>query len=149
MVKGVIKQLPAYGLSVQPGAVVGEVVIDRGGISTEGDHVITVQVQGEIGTLRVSDGIEAQGHGSDAVQVEGGAVGLDGLDVKAAEGVALRLKDAHLSSLQAVKAQGAAGDVVVESSSQMKTAALSGEALGKTSGNAFTVAGSTFLSLQR
>lgn len=35
--KGVIKQLPAYGLSVQPGAVVGEVVIDRGGISTYGD----------------------------------------------------------------------------------------------------------------
>ena len=48
------------------------------------------------------------------------------------------MKDAHLSSLQAVKAQGAAGDVVVESSSQVKTDALSGEALGKTSGNAFT-----------
>ena len=82
---------------------------------------MTVQVQGEIGTLRVSDGIEAQGAGSDAVQVEGGAVGLDGLDIKAADGVALRLKDAHLSSLHAVKAQGAAGDVVVESSSEVKT----------------------------
>ena len=108
-----------------------------------------MQVQGEIGTLRVSDGIEAQGHGSDAVQVEGGAVGLEDLDIKAADGVALRLKDAHLSSLKAVKAQGAAGEVVVESSSEVKTDALSGEALGKTSGNAFTVSGSAFLSLQR
>ncbi len=41
--------------------------------------MITVQVQGEIGTLRVSDGIEAQGYGSDALQVEGGAVGLQDL----------------------------------------------------------------------
>lgn len=31
LVKGVIKQLPAYGLSVQPDAVVGEVVIDNRG----------------------------------------------------------------------------------------------------------------------
>jgi len=91
LVKGVIKQLPAYGLCVQSGAVVGEVVIDRGRISTEGDHVITVQVQGEIGALRVSDGIEAQGHGSEAVQIEGGAVRLQNLDIKAADGVALRL----------------------------------------------------------
>ncbi len=91
LVKGVIKQLPAYGLYVQSGAVVGEVIIDRGRISTEGDHVITVQVQGEIGALRVSDGIEAQGHGSEAVQIEGGAVRLQNLDIKAADGVALRL----------------------------------------------------------
>lgn len=149
LVKGVIKQLPAYGLSVQPGGVVGEVVIDKGGISTEGDHVITVQVQGEIGTLRTSLGIHANGHGSDAIQVEGGSVGLEDLDIKAADGVALRLKDAHLSSLRAVKAQGAAGDVVVETSSQVKTDAESVEALSKTSGNAFTITGSTFLSLLR
>jgi hypothetical protein len=109
--------------------------------------VITVQVQGEIGTLRVSDGMEAQGYGSDAVQVEGGAVGLQDLAIKAADGVALRLKDSHLSWLPAVKAQGAAGDGVVESSSQVKTDALSVQAVSKTSGNAFTIAGSTFLAL--
>jgi len=149
LVKGVIKQLPAYGLSVQPGGVVGEVVIDKGGISTEGDHVVTVQVQGEIGALRASLGIEANGHGADAIHIEGGSVGLQDLDIKAVDGVALRLKDAHLSSLRAVKAQGKAGDVVVESSSQVKTDAESVEVLSQTSGNAFTVTGSTFLSLQR
>ena len=41
-------------------------------MSTEGDQVVTVQVQGDIGRLRVSNGIYAHGHGSDAVQVEGG-----------------------------------------------------------------------------
>ena len=56
--------------------------------------MITVQVQGEIGTLRVSDG-------------------------------------------------------VVESSSQVKTDALSVQALSKTSGNAFTIAGSTFLAWEK
>ena len=111
--------------------------------------MIPVQVQGEIDTLRVSDGIEAQGHGSDVVQVEGGAVGLEDRAIKAADGVALRLKDAHLSSLRAVKAQGAAGDGVVESSSQVKTDALSVQTLSKTSGNAFTIAGSTCLALRK
>jgi hypothetical protein len=148
LVKGVIKQLPAYALSVQPGGVVGEVVVDKGSISTEGDYVVTIQVQGEIGTLRVSNGIYAHGRGSDAIQIEGGSVGLEDLEIKAVDGVALRLKDAHLSSLRGVKAQGAAGDIVVEASSQVKTAAESVEALGKTSGNAFTVTGSKFLSLQ-
>lgn len=37
LVKELIKQLPAYGLSVQSEAVIGEVLIDRGGIATEGD----------------------------------------------------------------------------------------------------------------
>ena len=149
LVKGVIKQLPAYGLSVQPGGVVGEVVIDKGGISTDGDDVITVQVQGEIGALRVIGGIEANGHHSDAVYIEGGSVGLEGLDIKAADGIALRLKDAYLSKLAAVGAQGSAGDVVVESRSEVKTDAESVEELSQTSGNAFTLTGSTFLSLQR
>ncbi len=148
LVKGVITQLPAYGLSIQHGGVVEEVVIDKGSISTEGDSVITVQVQGDIGTLRVSNGISAHGHGSDAIQVEGGSVGLDSLDIQAADGVALRLKDAYLSSLQTVKAHGAAGDVVVESNSQVMTSAQSVEALRTTAGNAFTISGSTLLSLE-
>jgi hypothetical protein len=42
LVKGVIVQLPAYGLSVQPGGVVDEVIIDRGGIVTKGDNVISL-----------------------------------------------------------------------------------------------------------
>ena len=61
---------------------------------------------------------------------------------------ALRLKDAHLTSLRAVKAQGSAGDVVVETDSQVQTDAESVEVLRITSGNAFTVTGSTFLSLK-
>ena len=76
-------------------------------------------------------------------------MGLEDLDIKAVDGVGLRLKNAHVSSLRGVKAQGAAGDVVVEASSQVKTDAESVEALEKTSGNAFTVVGSTFLSFQR
>jgi len=77
---------------------------------------------------------EANGHHSDAVYIEGGSVGLEGLDIKAADGIALRLKDAYLSKLAAVGAQGSAGDVVVESRSQVKTDAESVEELSQTSG---------------
>lgn len=48
-----------------------------------------------------------------------------------------------------VKAQGTAGDVVVESSSQVTTDAQSVEMLGTTSGNVFTVSGSPLLSLNQ
>lgn len=149
LVKGVIKKLPAYGLSVQPGGIVGEVIIDKGALSTEGDHVATLQVQGEIGTLCASLGIHAQGQDSDAIQVEGGSIALQDLEITAADGVALRLNEARLSSLRAVKAHGAAGDVVVESSSEVKTGAESVEQWRQTSGNAFTVTNAELLKLQR
>ena len=41
-------------------------------------------------------------------------MGLEDLEIKAADGVALRLKNARVSALRAVKAEGASGDVVVE-----------------------------------
>ncbi len=149
LVKGVIKQLPAYGLSVQPGAVVGEVLIDRGGIATEGDQVVSVQVQGEIGSLHVQDGIRASGQGSDAVQVEGGSVGLQSLVLTAKHGVALRLKDAHLTALREVHAQGAAGDIVVEADSWVQTEASSLDELCSLDGNAFTISNPAALHLQK
>ena len=149
LVKGVIKQLPANALSVQPGAVVGEVLIDQGGITTEGDQVVSVQVQGEIGTFHVQDGIHASGHGSDAMQVEGGSVGLKSLVLTATDGVALRLKDAHLTSLREVKAQGAAGDIVVEADSWVQTEATSLDELRSLDGNAFTITNAAALHLQK
>ena len=149
LVKGVIKQLPAHGLSVQPGAVVGEVLIDRGGIATEGDQVVSVQVQGEIGSVQVQDGIRASGQGSDAMQVEGGSVGLQSLILTAAHGVALRLKEAHLTALSDVQAQGAAGDMVVEADSWVQTEASSLDELRSRSGNAFTISNPAALHLQK
>jgi hypothetical protein len=149
LVKGVIKQLPAYGLSVQPGAIVGEMLIDRGGIATEGDQVVSVQVQGEIGSLQVRDGIHASGQGSDAMQVEGGTVGLKSLMLTATQGVALRLKEAHLTVLQGVQAQGAVGDIVVEADSWVQTEASSLYELRSRSDNAFTISNQDALHLQK
>jgi hypothetical protein len=147
LVKGVIVQLPAYGLSVQPGGVVDEVIIDRGGIVTKGDNVISLQVQGKIGALRVRDGIHAAGYGSDAAHVEGGSVSLEGLALTATDGCALRLKDATLTALPATNARGVSGDVVVESNSQVITDARSVDELTGAFGNAFTVLGSATLQL--
>jgi hypothetical protein len=149
LVKGVIKQLPAYGLSVQPGAIVGEVLIDRGGIVTEGDQVVSVQMQGEIGSLQVQDSIRASGQRSDAMQVEGGSVGLQSLVLRATHGVALRLKEAHLSSLQGVQAHGEVGDMVVEADSWVQTGASSPEELRSRSGNVFTISSPDALHLQK
>jgi hypothetical protein len=60
LVKGVITELPAVGLSVKPGGAVGEVDI-AGGIISWGPGITPLEVHGEIGTLRVTGGLRAAG----------------------------------------------------------------------------------------
>ena len=83
------------------------------------------------------------------MQVEGGSVGLKSLILTAAHGVALRLKEAHLTALRDVQAQGAAGDMVVEADSWVQTEASSLDELRSRSGNAFTISNPAALHLQK
>jgi hypothetical protein len=83
------------------------------------------------------------------MHVEGGSVGLNSLVLTATHGVALCLKEARLSSLRDVQAQGAAGDMVVEADSWVQTEANSLDELRSRSGNAFTISNPDALHLQK
>jgi hypothetical protein len=51
-VKGVIKQLPAYGISILASCEVGEIAMDDG-LATSGDGVVSLRVESELRALRV------------------------------------------------------------------------------------------------
>ena len=88
LVKGVQIVLKAIALSVKPGADVGTIAIG-GRVSTAGDNVIAVEIDGSVGSLAVAGGIAATGSGSDAVHVRGDVPGLDQITLSAPNGQAL------------------------------------------------------------
>ena len=75
LVKGHVVPLPAYAVSIQHDDDVGELSIG-GSLITEGDNVITLQVQGRID---LSGSVSAAGAGPGAV--EGGTVDLGGITI--------------------------------------------------------------------
>ncbi len=107
LVKGVIKQLPAIGLSVLPGCELDEVIIS-GTLSSAGDGIAALQNDGGwIKAMRVG-GIKATGAGSDAVVLTGGAViPLTNTAVSSSSGAAIRADNASITSLLGVTASGA------------------------------------------
>ncbi|NIK79901.1 hypothetical protein FHS15_005075 [Paenibacillus castaneae] len=80
LVKGVIKQLAADGLSVQEGGKIDKVEIG-GRIVTNGQNVRSLHVQGEINAITINGGIFSKGPGAKAVLVEGGKVPLNGIEI--------------------------------------------------------------------
>ena len=80
LVKGVITQLSADGLSVKEGGQIDNVEIG-GRIITNGQNVRSLHVQGEINKLTVEGGIFSNGSGSKAVLIENGSVPLNGIEI--------------------------------------------------------------------
>ena len=62
--------------SVQPTGRIGRLSVG-GSLSTYGDDVVTLDVEGAIDTLKVQQGITAAGVVSDAVRLTGEVAGLD------------------------------------------------------------------------
>lgn len=85
LVRGQQVQLDAIAVSVQPGGRIGRLSVG-GSLSTHGDYVVTLDVEGTIGTLKVQQGITATGVGSDAVRLTGEVAGLGEVQVTAAHG---------------------------------------------------------------
>jgi hypothetical protein len=75
-------------LSIKPGGRIGQARVD-GRITTQGDNLVTVDIDGELGSLQVGGGIHAQGRGSDAVHLRGEGVDLTGVKITAADGQAV------------------------------------------------------------
>ncbi|MDI3403284.1 hypothetical protein [Streptomyces cavernicola] len=88
LVRGVQVQLQAIALSIKPGGRVGQAAVG-GRIATRGDHLVTVDIDGELGDLRADGGIHAEGRGSDAVHLKGDGVELTGVEVTAVDGGAI------------------------------------------------------------
>ena len=80
LVKGVITQLSADGLSVKEGGTIDKVEIG-GRIVTNGQNVRSLHVQGEINTITVKGGIVSKGLKSKAVLIENGNVSLNGIEI--------------------------------------------------------------------
>jgi hypothetical protein len=84
LVRGRQIRLSAIAVSIQPGGRIGCLSVG-GSLSTHGDEVVTLDVEGVLGTLKVQQ-IAAAGVGSDAVHLTGEAGGLDEVTVTAAHG---------------------------------------------------------------
>jgi hypothetical protein len=87
--KGRITELPATGLSVKDGGEVRELTLANG-ITTHGDSVQSLEVDGKIGRLAINGEIVAFGKGSVGVKLRRkGEVSLDGISIKAERGKAV------------------------------------------------------------
>jgi hypothetical protein len=88
LVRGEQSQLRSAAVSILPGGRIGRLTAG-GSLSTHGDGVITLEVGGVVGALKVQQGITASGVASDAVRVAGDIPGLNETTVTAAHGQAV------------------------------------------------------------
>jgi hypothetical protein len=85
LVRGRQVGLSAVAVSIQPGGRIGRLSVG-GSLSTRGDDIVTLEVEGILDMVQVRQGITASGVGSDAVRLAGKAGGLDEVTVTAAHG---------------------------------------------------------------
>jgi hypothetical protein len=85
LVRGRQVRLSAMAVSIQPGGRIGRLSVG-GSLSTHGDDIVTLEVEGILDMVQVRQGITAAGVGSDAVRLAGKAGGLDQVTVTAAHG---------------------------------------------------------------
>jgi hypothetical protein len=90
LVRGKQVRLRAAAVSVQPAGRIGRLTVG-GSISTHGDDVISLDVEGTLGAVHAGQGITAAGAGSDAIRVSGSAeiAGLAQVAASAVHGSAL------------------------------------------------------------
>jgi hypothetical protein len=85
LVRGQQNRLSAIAVSVLAGGRIGRLTVG-GSLSTHGDQVVALDVEGAMEALSVRHGITASGLASDAVRLTGEISGLDGITVTAAHG---------------------------------------------------------------
>ena len=88
LVRGEQSQLSAVAVSILPGGRIGRLAAG-GSLSTHGDQVVTLDVEGTVEALEVQHGITACGVASDAVRLTGEIPGLTEIAVTAAHGQAI------------------------------------------------------------
>jgi hypothetical protein len=88
LVKGMQTELAAIAVSVLPGGRIGRLRCG-GGLSTTGDGVTTLDVEGALDAIEVRGPISAAGIGSDAVRLAGETAGLERVEVRSEHGHAV------------------------------------------------------------
>ena len=113
LVKGVIMNLPADGVSVKPGGEIKELNIS-GGITTNGDNVHSYNVEGGIvHGLNINGNVLANGNDSVAVSVSNdGETSLANVSAISKNGVAVRINKGKITSRSGLNAKGAKGNII-------------------------------------
>lgn len=113
LVKGVIMNLTADGISIKPGGDVQELNVS-GGITTLGDGVASYRIEGgKVHRLKVSGEVLANGDGAYAVYVaEGGATPLSHVSAVSKKGIAVRIDKGTITDRTGLEAKGAEGNII-------------------------------------
>jgi hypothetical protein len=112
LVKGVIMELPADGVSVKPGGEIKQLTI-AGGIKTHGDEVHSFSVEGGVvHQLDIKGAVEANGENSVAVAVtENGQTPLTNIAAVSKQGIAVQINQGNVTDRSGLDAKGAKGNV--------------------------------------
>jgi len=113
LVKGVIMELPADGVSVKPGGEIRQLTIS-GGITTHGDEVHTFNVEGGIvHQMEITGVVEANGKDSIAVSVtNNGQTPLTNISAVSKRGIAVHIDKGNVTDQSGLNADGANGNIV-------------------------------------
>lgn len=113
LVKGVILNLAADGVSVKPGGKIKQLNISEG-ITTYGDNVRSYNVEGGlVQQLQIKGNVEAKGKNSIAVSVtNNGQTPLAHISAIAKQGIAVQIDKGKVTGRTGLKAKGAKGNVV-------------------------------------
>lgn len=113
LVKGVIMNLAADGISIKPGGEIRQLNIS-GGITTNGNEVHSYHVEGGVvHELNIDGNITANGNNSFAVLVaDNGATPLKNINAVSKQGIAVEIDKGRVTDRSGLKANGAKGDIV-------------------------------------
>jgi hypothetical protein len=113
LVKGVIMNLAADGLSVKKGGEIKELTI-YGGITTYGENVHSLSVDGGIvNKTNIKGNVEANGDNSIAVEVtNNGQIPLTNISAISKKGIAVKISNSKISERQGLVSKGAKGDII-------------------------------------
>jgi hypothetical protein len=113
LVKGVIMELPADGVSVKPGGEIRQLTI-AGGITTHGDEVHSYNVEGGVvQQLTIQGTVEAHGKNAVAVSVTAkGQTPLNNISAVSKQGIAVQIDQGKVTVRSGLEAKGDKGDIV-------------------------------------
>lgn len=113
LVKGVIMNLAADGLSVKKGGEIKELTIN-GGITTYGENVHSLAVDGGIiKKINIKGNVEANGDNSIAIEITSdGQIPLNNISAISKKGIAIKISNSKINERNGLVAKGAKADIV-------------------------------------
>ncbi|QIS13998.1 hypothetical protein [Nocardia arthritidis] len=138
LVKGVLTELAANAINVEPGGSIAEILV-TGDISSDGDGISTVKIDdGEVWKLAVGGAISALGEESVALEVHASGVPMRDLVITAPNGIGVLMNRASFVSMNNVSITGRDGDLVADGGiSVIHSSTTDESSIGGVDGNRF------------